>query len=337
MISSLINRYKTYKKRTLLNTFSSYKHKYAFVGVGGHSLSNLYPIIDFLGVPLKYICTKTEENALLIAQKYNCEGTSDFEKVLKDEEVKGIFICTLPAAHFQLVKKALQAGKQVFVEKPPCLSLSELNELISVQKDKTVVVGVQKRYAKNYQLLKQKAKEVVSYNYKYVTGAYPEGDAIWDLFIHPLDVASFLFGEVKAVSSLKNEGTIQLLLQHTSGAIGSIELSTDYTWDGATEELTINTKSGIFESKNSFELVFTPKSKVVMGIPLEKVLKKAQTKTTLLSNNGFVPTSEYNALNLQGYYDEVKTFVDLVEGVKTNNISSLESLKPTFELINKIQ
>lgn len=337
MLASLINRYKTYKKRTVLNTFSSYKNKYAFVGVGGHSLSNLYPVIDFLGLPLKYICTKTEENARLIAKKYNCEGTSDFDKILSDDEVKGVFICTSPTAHFSLVKRALQAGKHVFVEKPPCLSKAELEELIALQKEQVVVVGVQKRYSKSYQLLKKKLKNPISYNYKYLTGAYPEGDPIFDLFIHPLDVVSFLFGETKAVSTLKSNGTTQVLVQHQSGVNGVLELSTDYTWDGATEELTVNTPSGIFEAKNSFELSFTPKSKVVMGIPLEKVLKQAQTKTMFISNNGFVPISEFNALNLQGYFDEINTFVEGVEKGSCSNQSTLKSLVPTFELINKLK
>ena len=128
-----------------------------------------------------------------------------------------------------------------------------------------------------------------------------------------------------------------MLVQHQSGVNGVLELSTDYTWDSATEELTVNTPSGIFEAKNSFELSFTPKSKVVMGIPLEKVLKQAQTKTTFISNNAFVPISAFNALNLQGYFDEINTFVEEVEKRSFNNQSTLKSLVPTFELINKLK
>lgn len=335
MLNTLIDRYKSIKKKAQLNQYSSYQKKYAFVGVGNHSLSNLYPVLDFLSVPLKYIVTKTEDNAKLVAQKYNCEGTSDFSKVLADKEVEGVIICTAPSAHYTLVKQALQAGKKVFVEKPPCLSIQELDDLISLG-DSEVVVGVQKRYSKVYQALKEKAKSVTSYNYRYVTGAYPEGDPIWDLFIHPLDVVSYLFGDTKEVKVVKNESTTMLLLQHDNGAIGCVELSTDYTWDGATEEMTAVTPKGVFELNNSFELSFTPKTRSILGVPLEKVFKKPQEKHLLLSNKGFVPTMEYNALNMQGYYKELKAFIDIVES-KGVNQSSLSSLKTTFELIEKIK
>ena len=55
MIAPLINKYKAFRKKKQLSQYSSYSGEYAFVGVGNHSLSNLYPVIDYLGVPLKYI------------------------------------------------------------------------------------------------------------------------------------------------------------------------------------------------------------------------------------------------------------------------------------------
>lgn len=337
MVSSLIERYKKVKKRALLSKFGSYKKKYAFVGVGNHSLSNLYPVIDYLGLPLKYICTRTLESATALALKYNCEGTNDYSKVLSDPEIEAVFICTAATAHFELVKKALVAGKNVFVDKPPCLSSKELEELNQLSEGKIVVVGVQKRYSKVYQELKANLKSPISYNYKYLTGAYPEGDPIWDLFIHPLDVVSFLFGGVKSVNRVKNQDTWHIQITHENGVIGNVELSTDYTWDSASENIMVVAKEGIFKSCNSFELNYQAKSKVIMGVPLEKVISKPQTIELLVSNNGFIPTSEYNAVHLQGYYDEIKTFVDLVEGNKSVNHSSLNDLTSTFKLIEQVR
>lgn len=37
----------------------------------------------------------------------------------------------------------------------------------------------------------------MSYNLKYLTGSYPEGDAMLDLFVHPLDYVTFLFGKAE--------------------------------------------------------------------------------------------------------------------------------------------
>lgn len=337
MVSSLIERYKKVKKRALLSKYSSYKNKYAFVGVGNHSLSNLYPVIDYLGLPLKYICTRTLESATSLAVKYNCEGTNNYDRILSDPEIGAVFICTTATAHFDLVKKALIAGKNVFVDKPPCLSAKELKELSQLSEGKIVVVGVQKRYSKVYQELKSNLKSPISYNYKYLTGAYPEGDPIWDLFIHPLDVVSFLFDEVESVNRVKNQGTWHIQIVHKNGVVGNVELSTDYTWDSASENLSVVAKEGVFKSSNSFELSYHAKSKVVFGVPLEKVVSKPQTIELLVSNTGFIPTSEYNTVHLQGYFDEIKTFVDLVEGNKAVNYSSLKDLKATFKLIEQVR
>lgn len=337
MVASLIDRYKNLKKKSLLNQLSGSKGKYAFVGVGNHSISNLYPVVDFFGLPLKYICTKTAENASLMAKKYNCLGTSDYQQILSDDEIKGVFISTAPKAHFALTKQALKAGKNVFVEKPPCLSTEELQELIQIQGGAKVVVGLQKRYASVIEQLKKHAKKPFSYNYKYLTGAYPEGDALWDLFIHPLDVVVFLFGKVQKVNATSSRGTVFLHVTHENNVIGSLELSTDYTWDTAREIIVVNTPKGVYESKGALELTFTPKSPVVLGVPLEKVVKKAPIQQWLVHNNGFVPVMEYNSLTMQGYAKEIKTFIDACEGRQTHNLTDLKDLVNTFALIDLVK
>ena len=249
MVGGLIERYKTYRKQKFLKQFSSYKHKYAFVGVGNHSINNLYPVIDYLGIPLKYICTKNIKNANMMAVKYGelCTGTDDLSRVLNDDAVKGVFICTSPEGHYSLSKKVLESGKALFVEKPPCLSKVELEDLISKSEKTINCVGLQKRYSTVYSKIKLKAKIIISYNYRFATGSYPEGDPIWDLYIHPLDVCTYLFGEATRVNKVENGNSVLLQVTHKGGAIGSIELSTDYSWSTPIESLSVNAANGIFE------------------------------------------------------------------------------------------
>ena len=54
MIHHLIDRYKRLRTEHFLRR--SFPGSYAFVGMGQHSLTNLYPILQYLGVRLKYIC-----------------------------------------------------------------------------------------------------------------------------------------------------------------------------------------------------------------------------------------------------------------------------------------
>ena len=146
----------------------------------------------------------------------------------------------------------------------------------------------------------------------------------------------FLFGNVQNIQQMKSKNTIFLQIKHENNVIGNIELSTDYTWNLAKEEIIVNTENGIFESTGLNDLRFMEKSSTILGIPLEKVIKKAPKIEVLFQNNGTVPIAENNQLYTHGYLGEIKTFLKLVEGQKTTNKSSLESILPTFDLIEKI-
>ena len=52
----------------------------------------------------------------------------------------------------------------------------------------------------------QKCKGRMSYNLKYLTGTYSESDVMLDLFVHPLDYVTFLFGKAEVnISFLPNK------------------------------------------------------------------------------------------------------------------------------------
>ena len=342
MLSPLINRFKQIRKDKFLDMPDSYSGKYAFIGVGNHSFSNLYPCIQQLAVPLKWICTTTPDNAERMAKRFSgCKGTAELNDILHDDEVKGVFICANPDVHFKLTQRVMEAGKHVFVEKPPCKTDSELNTLVGLAHDKVNLVGLQRRYSKAGALLRKKSDKALSYNYKYLTGAYPEGDPVFDLFIHPVDFMIFLFGAVKDVQfhrvGQKGHQTIQAMLTHGSGVKGVMELSTQHSWKMSRELLEINTDSESIVCDLPYEIVTITKSKRVMGVPLEKVFSSATEKKELLKENGFVPIAENNTLVVQGFYDEIKTFTDLVEGRKADNRTSFRSLKDTFEVLRRIE
>ncbi|MCH8317121.1 MAG: Gfo/Idh/MocA family oxidoreductase [Bacteroidetes bacterium] len=344
IIKNVIEKYKNLRKQNYLNHPLNYKSKFAFIGVGNHSISNLYPCLDYLSVPLKYVLTKNISNAKKMALRYKgAIGTDNLDMILKDDEVKGVFLCSDPALHFELTMKILLANKFVFVEKPPCLTLEELEELKSTEEKtgQVCLVGLQKRYSNVYSILKKQSKEPASYNLRYLTGAYPEGDEILDLFIHPLDIIIYLFGDVekvaiKAVKRNRNT-TLFLLAEHKSGVKGSLELSTDYSWSGAEERLIVNTSKGVFEVKGMNKLIFTPKSQSVMGIPFEKVLSFHLKHEILFDNTGFVPIGKYNQVYTHGYFNEIEAFVNLVEGRKGDIRTSLDDITATYQLMSEIK
>ncbi|MDR3326525.1 MAG: Gfo/Idh/MocA family oxidoreductase [Prevotellaceae bacterium] len=343
-MENIINILKKIRKHHLLR--KSYSGGYAFVGIGNHSLHNLYPVLHYLNVPLQYIVTKSQSTANLINKnEASVVGTTDLERVLADPAINGVFICTHPDSHYELVNKALSYKKNVFVEKPPCTNTEELEKLITAEKNagKTVLVGLQKRYSACVDILKKEISipDVISYNYRFVVGSYPDGDPYWDLFIHPVDLIAFIFGRVQSFSVVKTshskgEVSVFVQIQHEK-IVGSVEMSTQYAWNCPEEHLIINTSKGVYRMTNHQLLDFQPASGTLFSLPKEKIFSSVPQTKHLFNGNNFLPVIENNQLMAQGFYSELKTFVDICENKKNENRSSLTSLIPTFDLLSKIK
>ena len=340
MIQQLIARYK--RLRTEQYLAQTFHYQYAFVGMGQHALTNLYPVLHYLSVPLKYICVTTERKANLIARRFpHVTATTSLDDILADEMVKGVFVSASPSAHFLIASRVLQSGKSLFIEKPPCLSVEELSQLIDLQTlhgSPVAMVGLQKRYGPAVQLLKRRLdkERLISYDLHYSTGAYPEGDALFELYIHPLDLVCHLFGkaEILACRQVAKDSYI-LMLQHVH-IVGTLELSTAYSWAGAEESLKVCTTAGVYNLSQMEDLSFTPTQPSIIGIPIEKVNPHPMMTERLYHRNNFVPILPNNQIYSQGYFNEIAAFVHAVEGEPTTINSSLSSLRHPYHIIRNI-
>ena len=341
MTQQLINRYK--RMRTERYLAQTYQCQNAFIGIGQHSLTNLYPVLHHLGVPLKYICVTSERKARQIERKFKgITATTHLEDILNDEEVKGVLVAASPDAHFSIASRVLQSGKSLFIEKPPCQSLAQLHKLIEQQQasgSSIITVGLQQRYAPAVQLLKNRIRDdrPLNYDIHYLTGAYPEGDPLLDLFIHPLDLAVWLFGECDIESCVEIEGDTYVLMLKHKNVVGTIELSTGHSWHNAHQSLTIRTPKGSYYLNQADELSFVPEPPSIMGQPLEKLMRFRQVTEQLYRHDGFSPILQNNSVFTQGYYQEIEAFVDAVEGRKSNNLTDIQSIEPTYQLLESIR
>ena len=349
MIQQLIDRYRHLRTERFLA--QTYQYSYAFVGMGQHSLTNLYPVLHYLGVPLKLICVTSERKARLIERKYPyVKATASIDDILTDETIKGVFVSASPSAHFSIASQVLKSGKSLFIEKPPCQTLAELDKLIDLQRlygipayaptrslSPVTMVGLQKRHAPAVQILKRRLvkERLVSYDLHYLIGAYPEGNALLDLFIHPLDLVTYLFGkaEVLACQQVAKDSCV-LMLRHPH-IVGTLELSTAYTWTAAEESLKVSTSKGVYHFSQMEELTFEPKSSNILGIPIEKVRQYNKAIEYLYVRN--TPILLNNQIYSQGYFSELQAFVNAVEGHKANIISAIETIRSSYLLIEKIK
>lgn len=340
MIERFINLYK--RMRTEQYLHQTYHYSYAFVGMGQHALANLYPVLHYLGVPLKSICVTSERKARLIERKIpGVRATTSLDEILEDETVKGVFVSASPCAHFSIASQVLCHGKSLFIEKPPCQGLKELDKLIELHGrygSRVAMVGLQRRYAPAVQLLKERlSKErLMSYDLHYLTGAYPEGDALLELYIHAIDLVCHLFGkpEILVCRQVAKDAFV-LMFEHPD-IVGTLELSTSYTWTAAEESLKVCTTCGIYHLSQGEELSFSPHSPVVFGIPLEKISGGGKGRQWLLQRNRFVPMVANNPLYTQGFCDEMVAFVQAVEGGRGLVLTSLSAIRPTYETLSDI-
>ena len=345
-IGKIINRYKRF--RSIRGLEKIYNQQYALVGIGNHCVGNLLPVMQYLQLPLKYICCTSERKAALIPQKYKgVKGTTCLQEVLDDESVKGVFVATNPHSHFTIAREVIKSGKSLFIEKPPCRDERELKVLIDTIKNNNsqhTIVGLQRRFAPATQILQKRLKCETKrhYHYRYLTGLYPEGDALLDLFIHPLDYVVLLFGQAKIkvadiINSKDGGQTLFLILEHKE-LTGILELSTDYSWQEAQEQLSISTDKGLYILDKMERLDFSPRHSAVLGIPLEKVFRNNSALVNLYGRNAFVPTIGNNQLVAQGFFSEIKTFADVVENrCKNPHSYSLESVEQVYSLIGEIK
>lgn len=68
--------------------------------------------------------------------------SDSIDSVLRDAEATGVAIATPAETHADLVRRALIAGKDVFVEKPLCLSLTQGRELIGLAAERKRILMV---------------------------------------------------------------------------------------------------------------------------------------------------------------------------------------------------
>ena len=99
------------------------------IGAGNFTGQVLLPALKKTGAELKIIASSGGVSGTHLGKKFGFEqSTTDVEKIIRDPGINTVFITTRHNTHARLALEALRAGKHVFVEKPLCLTLEELNE-----------------------------------------------------------------------------------------------------------------------------------------------------------------------------------------------------------------
>jgi predicted dehydrogenase len=169
-------------------------------------------------------------------------ATREFDDLLADERLDAIAIATPVPTHYALAKRALEAGKHVFVEKPPAMRASEMDELVRLAEDGDLVL--MPGHLLLYHPAVAKLKELIDdgqlgevlcvYGQRVNLGIMrTDENALWSLGVHDLSVILYLLDEDPELASAQgswsyNEGVEDVVfcfLRFPSGRIAHMHLS----------------------------------------------------------------------------------------------------------------
>jgi predicted dehydrogenase len=172
----------------------------------------------------------------------NATLTDDFSRMLADPALEAVIIATPVPTHYALAKQALEAGKHVFVEKPPAMKGREMEDLLRIAEERDLVLmpGHLLLYHPGVRKLKEliDAGELgnvlcVYGNRQNLGKIRKDENALWSLGVHDLSVILYLIGEepTEAVAhgnAFLNEGVEDVVfcyLRFPSGKIAHMHLS----------------------------------------------------------------------------------------------------------------
>jgi predicted dehydrogenase len=208
----------------------------------GHWGKNLVRNFDELA-DLTWICDSDEARRAEFGARYpNARVTASFEEMLADDDLQAVVIATPVPTHHPLAKQALEAGKHVFVEKPPAMRAAEMEELVGLAEERGLVL--MPGHLLLYHPGVQKLKELVDsgqlgdvlcvYGNRQNLGIIRTNEnALWSLGVHDLSVILYLIGEppsqaVANGNAFLNAGVEDVVfcyLQFPSGKIAHMHLS----------------------------------------------------------------------------------------------------------------
>jgi len=172
----------------------------------------------------------------------NAETTSDFEVMISDPELDAVVIATPVITHYELAKRALEAGKHVFVEKPQAQSSAEAEELLALAEERGLVLmpGYLLLYHPALLELKQAVDSGDLGDLLYLYGNRQnlgqirrDENALWSLGSHDLSMILHLVGEepveawARGESFLRSgiEDVVFCYLRFASGVVAHMHVS----------------------------------------------------------------------------------------------------------------
>lgn len=136
-------------------------------GVIVHSILDVVEQTE--GIRCAAVYSRTEEKGRALADTYGVKKVyTDMDEFLQDEETNFIYIATPNLLHYEQVKRALIAGKNVICEKPFCTKASQAREPIELAEEKGLILvdAVPPAFLPNMEILTRR-EQFIPHFYKW--------------------------------------------------------------------------------------------------------------------------------------------------------------------------
>ncbi len=193
-------------------SFSNKNQKIALIGCGywGTIIAKTLINLKFKKIIINDL---NKKNSFSLKKNYNqLLIQNDFQKITHNKFIKNIFIAIPPSKSFDLIKKSLRAGKNVFIEKPGVINLKQLNVINKIAKKNKCKLMFGYIYCYNDYI--DKIKKIIksnilgritylSFQRQNLGPIRSDVDVDYDLTSHDLSIILKLFGKLPNILSFK--------------------------------------------------------------------------------------------------------------------------------------
>ena len=213
-----------------------------------------------------------------LAAELGVTAYQDHRRILEDQDIDAVLICSSTDTHAQFIEDAAEAGKQVFCEKPIALDLGEIDSALAAVKRAGVKlqIGFNRRFDPSFKRVQEivAAGEIGEPQMLRITSRDPapppieyvrvSGGIFLDMTIHDFDMARFLMGrEIEsvyaagevlvdpAIGQAGDVDTAVITLRFVNGALGVIDNSRQAVY-GYDQRVEVFGSGGLVTADNDY-------------------------------------------------------------------------------------
>lgn len=252
------------------------KFRIGIIGCGNIFPMHALSVDNIDSCEIVAVCDNKEERAISAAKQFDCNYYTDYKKMIDEENLDVVHICTPHYLHSQMSIYASERGVNVMTEKPMSIELSDAEAMVNAAKENGVVLGVifQNRYNAGSMLIKEAlgngtlgkikgAKLSVTwdrsdeyYSRSDWKGTWDKegGGVIIDQAIHTIDLMNwFVDDEIEYIeANISNRAHTQIevedcaegVIKYKNGVVAGFYTINYYTYDSAVE-IELHCENGI--------------------------------------------------------------------------------------------